>query len=132
MYFRSGFQGQDEPYRIPENYSGNAFPEASDEPEPPMVIPSHDEAPLPDSPPDSPPEEASDSEETLPPKESRPHAVHTFLSSLLPPKPRGLHGGLLGNVGTEELLILGLLLLLSQNDSDDDVVLLLLLLLFYK
>ena len=107
---------------IPENYSGNAFPEGSGEPEPPMVIPSLDETPLPDSPP----------EEAPPPKESRPHAVPTFLSSLLPPKPRGLHGGLLGNVGTEELLILGLLLLLSQNDSDDDVVLLLLLLLFYK
>jgi hypothetical protein len=148
VYFRSGFQGQEEPYRIPENYSGNAFPERSAEPEFPMVSPDTEKLPTPELPPETPPDVPSEKtphgkeveprkdvapEKEVPPgKETPLPAVPTFLSSLLPPKPRGLHGGFLSDIGTEELLILGLILLLSQNDSDDDIVLLLLLLLFYK
>ena len=57
----------------------------------------------------------------------------SLLSALLPPRPNATHGGgILGDVGTEELLIIGIILLLSQNQSDDDILLLLLLLLFYK
>ena len=126
MYFRSDFQGQEEAYRIPENYNGNAFPERDAEPEEPITLSAIDTPPLPD-PPSEPP-----TKEPLPKKESRPTAVPSFLSALLPPKPHGTRGGFLGDISTEDLLILGLLLLLSTADSDDDIVLLLLLLLFYK
>lgn len=126
MYFRSGFQDQEEPYRIPENYSGHAFPEHDPEPETPMTIPPGNEAPISD-PPTNP-----TLQETPHKKETSSTAVPSFLSSLLPPRPHKHHGSLLGDISTEDLLILGLLLLLSTADSDDDIVLLLLLLLFYK
>ncbi|MBO4979989.1 MAG: hypothetical protein J6D16_06240 [Clostridia bacterium] len=115
MYFRSESQDREVPYRIPENYSGHAFPDADAAPEAPLI----------DEPP---PEQTEPPQAERQTPQGRP-AVPTFLSSLLPPKPRG---GLLGDIGTEELLILGILLLLSQNQSDDDIILLLLLLLLYK
>lgn len=131
MYSRSHFSDRQEPYRIPENYHGNAFHAGSITPEAPPLPPPIDETPASEpvleaaTPNTGAPE--SDTPPSAPPKTSP-----SFLSSLLPPKPRGIHGGILGDIGAEDLLILGVLLLLSQNDSDDDIVLLLLLLLFYK
>ncbi len=118
MYFRPESQDREAPYRIPENYSGNAFSEAE--------APTAALAPA-----DEPPAEKDETPTDRQTPQSHP-AAPTLLSSLLPPKPRGIRGGLFGDLGSEELLILGILLLLSQNQSDDDIVLLLLLLLFYK
>ena len=52
--------------------------------------------------------------------------------SLLPPKRSATRGGIPGESGMEELLILGILFLLSQSEAEDDVLPLLILLLFYK
>ncbi len=134
MYSRSSFQDQNEPYRIPDNYRGNAFGSGNDQPEPPVLSPETDACPLPvdGEPKDTPPPEPEDTQSCIAQKKSPP----SLLSTLLPPKPKGFHsgtvGGVLGDIGTEELLILGIILLLSQNNSDDDILLLLLLLLFYK
>ncbi|MBO5305939.1 MAG: hypothetical protein J6B12_04165 [Clostridia bacterium] len=136
MYSRSHVPK--EPYRIPENYHGNAFHSGSTTPDTPIAPP----VPLPflgeeELAPKSKKQEESVSKET----ESETIAVSTptkkeppsLLSALLPPRPNATHGGgILGDVGTEELLIIGIILLLSQNQSDDDILLLLLLLLFYK
>ncbi len=118
MYTRSRYEGRDEPYRIPENYRGNAFRQENDSSvsEPNMTPPPPAE-PLPI--PEKPVEETGE-------KQGSP------LLSLLPPKPQGLRRGLLSDLGSEELLLLGVFLLLSQNQADDDILLLLLLLLFYK
>ncbi len=105
MYSRSSRASGD--YRIPDNYHGNAFPPIAPE-----------ETQTPEPPPAEPEKEP----------EAKPAVL---LSSLLPPKPSGL-GGILGNIGTEELLILGIILLLSGSETDDDILLLLILLLFYK
>ncbi|MBE6662373.1 MAG: hypothetical protein E7606_03715 [Ruminococcaceae bacterium] len=143
MYSRSSFPR--EPYHIPENYRGNAFHGSSTTPEPPVVLPPTQPEPIDtpiataaDIPTPAPPTEPTDELHTSEP-ESRTvsatpkKASPSLLSSLLPPKPKGLSGGgLLGDLGAEELLLLGVLLLLSQNESDDDILLLLLLLLFYK
>ena len=126
MYFRSAFPDRDEPYRIPENYRGNAFPEATAEPEIQAEDPSIDPPLAPNTPPQAPPEEISSKKETHPP------AIPSFLTSLLPPKPHATHDGISGGIGNEEILLLGILLLLSQKNADDDIVLLLLLLLLYK
>lgn len=131
MYSRSHFSDRQEPYRIPENYRGNAFPAGSVTPEAPILPPPSEEAPTSAPTPEATSPQASPPKSDPPPS-APPKETPTFLSSLLPPKPRGIHGGILGDIGAEELLILGVLLLLSQNDSDDDIVLLLLLLLFYK
>ena len=56
--------------------------------------------------------------------------MSALLSSFLPPKPGGL--GVLGDIGLEELLLLGLFLLLSQSDSEDDTLMLLALLFLYR
>ena len=56
--------------------------------------------------------------------------MSALLSSFLPPKPGGL--GVLGDIGIEELLLLGLFLLLSQSDSEDDTLMLLALLFLYR
>ena len=147
MYSRSAFSSPDEPYRIPENYRGNAFHGDQTVPKPPIesslneqnsnkndVVPTPSDLP-PHNITDPPLKTASEQQSvsaSVPLKKEPP----SLLSSLLPPKPKGLHGGtnggILGDIGTEELLIIGIILLLSQNNSDDDILLLLLLLLFYK
>ena len=119
---------QEEAFRIPDNYRGNAFTESSAVPQPPVdpVL-------------SRPPEETVESEREptvtilpadtvreCPPKKPSP------MSAFLPPKLSSSHGGLLGDIGVEELLIVGILVLLSQSDADDDILLLLMLLLFYK
>ncbi len=115
MYSRSATERNKSDYRIPDNYRGNAF--SPFVPQETIQTPeSAEETEL------SPKEEPAKEAETKP-------AV--LLSSLLPPKPSGL-GGILGNIGTEELLILGIILLLSGSETDDDILLLLILLLFYK
>ena len=138
MYSRSSFQR--EPYHIPENYRGNAFHGDSTTPELPITPP-----PATSEPPDTAATAPSSELTTAPSEAASPpapeaqavsttpkKATPSLLSSLLPPKPKGLGGGILGDLGAEDLLLLGVLLLLSQNESDDDILLLLLLLLFYK
>ena len=131
MYSRSS----NEPYRIPDNYRGNAFQSGDDQPKAPVLPPETDAAcplPIKEEQADAPSPEKEVEQSCMAPKKSPP----SLLSTLLPPKPKGFHGGtgggILGDIGTEELLILGIILLLSQNNSDDDILLLLLLLLFYK
>lgn len=115
MYTRNHFRDSDEPYRIPENYRGNAFGGRHDVDEDEPMPPPSDPLPLP-----------------IPEQPQKEEKSGFALASLLPPMPQGLRGGLLGDIGSEELLLLGLFLLLSQNQADDDILLLLLLLLFYK
>ena len=143
MYSRSNIPK--EPYHIPENYRGNAFHSGSTTPEipvaPPLApdpIPKEDISQATPSQESAPNEPAAESaplpkEENVPVSAPSKKETPTFLSTLLPPKPKGFGGGgILGDVGAEDLLIIGIILLLSQNESDDDVLLLLLLLLFYK
>ena len=115
---------EDGEIRIPENYRGNAFGGDSLTPIPPIEQPM----------------EQTEEVQTLPavssPKEeitvaATPKKAFPF-SSLLPPRCSENRGGLLGDIGVEELLIIGILILLSQSETDDDILLLLVLLLFYK
>ncbi len=119
--------------RIPDNYSGNAFPGDALTPSSPIELPTEGQPPVTK---DTIPE----NEETHPvilhteemPKEAPVMKKASPFSSLLPPKTKGTHGGLLGDIGIEEILIIGVLILLSQSETDDDILLLLVLLLFYK
>lgn len=126
MYSRSSSGRTDGGYRIPEGYRGNAFSPISPPIEEPQPNPEPLEAEVP-------PAEATETETTLPvslsPK-SEPRGLSPLVS-LLPPKPSGTKG-LLGDIGLEELLILGVILLVSQSETDDDILLFLILLLFYK
>ena len=134
MYSRSSFQDPNEPYRIPDNYHGNAFHSPNDQSNAP-AFPQKTDAACPmvageeqavSHSPEKECDQSTAAQKKMPP---------SLLSALLPPKPKGLlggAGGILGDIGTEELLILGIILLLSQNNSDDDILLLLLLLLLYK
>lgn len=125
---------QDTAFRIPENYSGNAFQGDSVSPSPPVVLPTEEPTvtdiaqtdPVPQEP--LPAVALPEQEEELEPVMKK---VSPF-ASLLPPRLIGSHGGLLGDIGVEELLIIGILILLSQSETDDDILLLLMLLLFYK
>lgn len=120
-------------FRIPENYSGNAF--QGDNPTPSAPIEYPVEAPTTVT------EEVSEESSqpvsltVLPPnsqKSDEAFKKSSPFSSLLPPRFAGSRGGLLGDIGVEELLIIGILILLSQSETDDDILLLLMLLLFYK
>ena len=131
MYTRSTPSGNDE-LRIPENYSGNAFHGDTMMPAPPVDPPSESLMPPIE-------ESVAVKEEALPavvaadPPKDVPVMKRTSpFSSLLPPRLLGSGGGLLGDIGIEELLIIGVLILLSQSETDDDILLLLVLLLFYK
>ena len=124
---------QESSFRIPENYSGNAFQGDTGIPSVPVDPPLE--------PPSIPTEEKQPGEATavamavLPPNkdnEEKSFSRASPFSSLLPPRLTGSRGGLLGDIGVEELLIIGILILLSQSDADDDILLLLMLLLFYK
>ena len=125
MYSRSS-SGRGESFRIPEGYRGNAFA--------PLPLPVEQEAPILTPAPEPEVTQVENThEEALPVSlpiqgEAKPPSP---LAALLPPKPTGV-GGLFGNIGLEELLILGVILLLSQSETDDDVLLFLILLLFYK
>ena len=133
MYIRPTPSGREE-LRIPDNYSGNAFPGDSTTPSPPVELPPE--------PPSSIEMPASSTEppNALPvilPVDGKPRETPAMkkaspFSSLLPPRLAGTRGGLLGDIGIEELLIIGVLILLSQSETDDDILLLLVLLLFYK
>ena len=137
MYTRPRTDGNDA-LRIPENYSGNAFHGDSLSPSPPIEPPAE---PTDAEVPAAEESEASAASEALPVAVSptaEPHEDTPVLkkaspfSPLLPPRMLGGRGGLLGDIGIEELLIIGILILLSQSDTDDDILLLLVLLLFYK
>ena len=108
---------------IPENYSGNAFS--------PGRIVAEEVA----KPSDGEIEEQQSAEKQDVPQETEAVAAKpqqsSLLSSLMPPK-MSYSGGILSNIGLEELLLVGILILLSQSDTDDDIILLLFLLLFYK
>ena len=122
---------REEAFRIPDNYSGNAFTGDSTVPMPPIEpaisLPQEAEAPI--------KEEREPSTAVIPASIRENECTHgrsSHLSALLPPKLSSTRGGLLGDIGVEELLIIGILVLLSQSDADDDILLLLMLLLFYK
>lgn len=128
MYSRSSIGREDTSFRIPDGYRGNAFSPIPAPPVEPEEIdqPTAKENVL---------TEQKDSrvEESLPavaiPRaEAKPPSP---LAPLFPPKPTGVKS-ILGDIGLEELLILGVILLISQSETDDDVLLFLLLLLFYK
>ena len=133
MYVRPRAEGEGEGIRIPDNYSGNAFHGDSLTPAPPVEPITEDTAPTEQGGPDEPPRAVP---EVLPEKEIKEHVPvmkkSSPFSSLLPPKIPGTREGLLGDVGIEELVIIGILILLSQSETDDDILLLLVLLLFYK
>ena len=129
MYSRSSVGREDGTFRIPDGYRGNAFspiaPPPPAEIEPPIPPSAKEESPL--------DKDETEDEEILPvsaPPKTEPKPPSP-LAALLPPKPSGAKG-LLGDIGLEELLILGVILLVSQSETDDDVLLFLLLLLFYK
>jgi hypothetical protein len=129
MYTRQPSQGDDR-LHIPDNYRGNAFHGDTLTPSPPIEYPQ------------TPPVEEETTEPindahptVLPVKEQPTEPVFkkaSPFSSLLPPRLAGTRGGLLGDIGIEELVIIGVLILLSQSETDDDILLLLVLLLFYK
>lgn len=56
-------------------------------------------------------------------------AIPPMLATLLPPKPTG---GMLSDIGAEELLLLGLFLLLWQGEAEDDALMVLALLFLYR
>lgn len=133
MYIRPTPSGREE-LRIPDNYSGNAFQGDSTTPSPPVELPpeppSTGEEPTPLAEPSNTLPVVLPVEET--PRETPAMKKASPFSSLLPPRLAGTRGGLLGDIGIEELLIIGVLILLSQSETDDDILLLLVLLLFYK
>ena len=127
MYTRNT-PGDREEIRIPENYRGNAFHGDTAIPSPP-IEPPPPPVPLPNL------EEDTAEPIHLPTQaveysDVKPISKRSPFSPLLP--PRLSSGGLLGDIGIEELLIIGILVLLSQSETDDDILLLLLLLLFYR
>lgn len=129
-------QNQDEPFRIPENYRGNAFHEDSVTPSAPTEPLPMSELPITTLTADT-IEDKAEAAPTNAPVSSTEESIsvsknHSPFSALLPPRLLGSHGGLLGEIGVEELLIIGILILLSQSETDDDILLLLMLLLFYK
>ena len=121
--------------RVPENYSGNAFPASYPTPVSPPpkselpaphaeraldAIPSDAVKHEPSTPPPPPP-----SEENAAPTGAHPaYRPRWGLSSLF--SRFGKDGGM------EELLIIGLILLLAEDGKNDDLILLLILLLFVQ
>ena len=139
MYIQAQNSGRN--LNVPDNYSGNAFREgffAEDE------IGDGDIQKAPELEKDDNSSGTNDSEDV--PASSHKSVTHerdqisprkdsplsSLISALAPPKIHHDKGGFLGDLGFEELLIIGLALLLAQSDSDDDILILLLILLFYK
>ena len=121
MYTKNTFRNNDT-IIIPENYKGNAFHEKSNV-NVDLQTTFSDGA-----------EEASaeftENKTNLPDADiSSPQS--STVSSLFPPKTLN-SGGILNNIGLEELVILGVLILLYQSEADNDILVLLFLLLFYK
>lgn len=96
------------PFRIPGNYSGNAFSK-KEEPPPREETPEEVGAP-------------SASEESPPPSEPAAQPTSS-LSRLFGHSEQSM------GIGTEELLLLGLILLTSRGENRDDLLPILLLLL---
>ena len=135
MYTKAKPNGE-EAYRIPENYRGNAFHNDTLTPQPPIHIAEETT------------EDSLEAQETgIPEQAILPAASASVtvssrggsgpkhaspLSAFLPPRLCAEKSGILGDIGMEELLIIGILLLLSQSEADNDILLLLVLLLFYK
>ncbi len=117
-------------FELPKNYSGNAFAKDSDLRVAPMV----DEPEY---------EEVNDEMENFANEareEAGANSIPTSVSvgndrkSVHKPTGFGFDLGRLfgGQMGFEELLIIGLILLMAQNEGNDDVIVLLILLLFIK
>ncbi len=123
--------------RVPENYSGNAFPSsnasASSAPPPkPEASPAPNVEHIADAIPSaaveqefSAPPPPPPSEETVAPVGACPYARPRFGLS-------GLFSRFGRDGGMEELLIIGLILLLAEDGKNDDLILLLILLLFVQ
>lgn len=118
MYSRiQAGRGVGESPRLPEHYSGVAFSRTEPVPAPenpqscaeglPLPVQTAPHADLPSDEPKSPPPPAAD-----------------------PPTETG--EGILGAIGREELLLLGIIYILAQRHGEDDTILLLLLLLLRK
>lgn len=106
--------------RLPEHYSGVAFPRSAPAPAP---------APAPEAPPYC--------AEGLPlPTPALPVIPPAAEEKSPPPPvadpPAKIGEGILGAIGREELLLLGIIYILAQRHEDDDTILLLLLLLLRK
>lgn len=124
MYSKSQ-SGNEPSFRIPDNYRGYAFGAESsvtDSPEPVATEPQKASSE----------NEAREGEPASASKKADSEGRISPLTSLLPPRPAALRGGLAGEIGLEDLLIIGVLLLVWQNDTDNDILLLLMLLLLYK
>ena len=121
MYSRTQVgRGPGESPRLPEHYSGVAF-------SPPAPAPAP--TPAPESP--------TYCAEGLPlPTPSLPLTPPCHEEKCPPPPaadpPAGIGEGILGAIGREELLLLGIIFILAQRHEDDDTILLLLLLLLRK
>ena len=125
MYSKSQNSGEPS-FRIPDNYRGYAFGNESAKAELTDSAPKESLS----SPQETDIQDATQASLVVPTADGEGRV--SPLSSLLPPRPASPHGGLLGDIDWEELLILGILLLVWQSESDRDVLLLLALLLFYK
>ena len=99
--------------RIPENYSGCAFPKENKAPAPPHYVEVAKPTPYEDAP--RPPNEKVIPED--------PTVKETVVKNEKAPPPAD-SGSLFSNgLDFEQLLILGLILLLSHNGEDPDIVL---------
>lgn len=115
--------------RVPENYSGNAFKAAEIKEDPPAAKAEYAAAHL--------GEVDATQESRAGEKLEQARAADASGAEL--PALKGFKAPALkfnvgklfsGNVGFEELLIIGLILLMSQSESDDGIILLLIILLF--
>ena len=122
MYTRSPTSDRSRDLHIPRNYSGNAFapPQAPPQEEIEEVM-GVEETTIPADAPSPPSAEESSPEQAAPAAKLFPSlGISSRISRLF------------GNLGTEELLILGVILLLAGNEGIDDLLLLLILLLFIR
>lgn len=104
-------------FEIPRNYSGSAFsPQSAPPPPPPEEETAEVIAPMEEAPPLEPKKEAE-----IPTGASPRSGLFRLFG-----RGRG------GEIGGEELLLIGLCLLLSQSEAKDDLLILLLLLLLIQ
>ncbi|MBE6575005.1 MAG: hypothetical protein E7654_01875 [Ruminococcaceae bacterium] len=121
MYSRTqAGRGAGESPRLPEHYSGVAFSQPA-----PTPVPAHEPA--------APPHCADGLPLPTPALPADPPAAE----EKCPPPPADdppakIGEGLLGAIGREELLLLGIIYILAQRRGEDDTILLLLLLLLRK
>ena len=121
---RMSYEGFGESIAVPENYSGSAFRE------PPLsagTVPSMDEEALDveDSSAEEKIEEAEAIEAGLSLGEKCEKKLSSFGSGFGFRFPR-----IFGEIGFEELLIIGLIFLIAQSENNEDIIVLLALLLF--